>query len=194
MNKQPLLAQQLGVRTCHLRMLARGHGVRYRCYKNSPLEMRVSGQAHVQGDLIEVYTHGQDIEDEEAYFVALHELAHVVQHHNIVENGGWSNRTGRIVEAEAEAWCWALENALQRPSWRVAETISARVWSYYRSWILAVAKDDLFYADRVRAREVPDVCFRRLGRLIHDQRMASFYLCCLPKRWRGEYERQKALL
>lgn len=69
-----------------------------------------------------------------AYFAALHELGHVALHWSD-PRGVWAAAKSRIVEAEAEAWDWALEHAEEPPDEETKELL-ATDWlgSYARDW------------------------------------------------------------
>ena len=95
--------------------------------------------------------------------MALHELAHVVLGHTSSAVAQY----GRQIEAEAEAWCWALEHALEAPSAKVSARISFSLWSYYRA--LKPTETCLNYYG------VPGSSFRRVGRMINDNRIARLY-------------------
>ena len=147
----------VGPRTRHLRSLARAHGTRYRCHKDRPpFPGRVTGQAWPARGCFSLRTHGQDTEDEEAYFVALHELAHIVQRQAECGGGAQGATADCVVEYEAEAWCWALDHALHQPSTDVAESLRGMLWSYWE-----------------RYRGLTGAHFRRAGRLLGDKNMAS---------------------
>jgi len=62
-----------------------------------------------------------EIRGQVSYFVALHELGHLVAR---------GNRSLPQLEAEAQAWRWALEHALLEPT----ETTRARIRTYLRSY------------------------------------------------------------
>lgn len=62
-----------------------------------------------------------DLGDEMAYFVALHEIGHIIV-------GLKETR----LEREAAAWVWALDAALTRPSYVTRQRICACLWRYYR--------------------------------------------------------------
>ena len=175
-------------RTGHMRALAREHDVKYRCDRRSPpSQRRVRGEAYYAKRYLLLHTQGQDIEDEETYFVALHELAHVVLDHNPRGPFAWANR----LEAEAEAWCWALEHALHPPSRWTAHTISDRLWGYYKRDDLSCFPEDhpmLIYHVH---RYLPGLYFRRAGRLLQDESMASLYRSRLPRHWQRVLKKEQ---
>ncbi len=64
-----------------------------------------------------------EIRGQVTYFTALHELGHLVSP---------GNRSLRQLEAEADAWRWALTNALVPPTPSTARRIRAKLLTYYR--------------------------------------------------------------
>lgn len=68
------------------------------------------------------------------YFIAMHELGHVVLHTRLDGRLRVRPRLGRL-DAEAEAWMWALNMALIEPDAEVWEHI-ANVTATYLAWPL----------------------------------------------------------
>jgi hypothetical protein len=96
--------------------LAEAHGIevlngsgRGRAYRGAPTKGRAAR--------IRV----PEIRGQVSYFVALHELGHLVAR---------GNRSLPQLEAEAQAWRWALDHALVEPT----ETTRARIRTYLRSY------------------------------------------------------------
>jgi hypothetical protein len=70
------------------------------------------------------------------YFVALHELGHVLSE---------GNRYMRKVEAEVDAWKWALANTEEDPSLATLRGIRRRLYSYLSR---ALRRDRMHVPDR----------------------------------------------
>lgn len=64
-----------------------------------------------------------EIRGQVTYFTALHELGHLLSP---------GNRSLRQLEAEADAWRWALATALVRPTPATARRIRTKLLTYYR--------------------------------------------------------------
>lgn len=73
-------------------------------------------------------------DSERAYFVGLHELGHVALNHNGASRADFEERyLRRQLEAEAEAWQWALENSEEELS-ADAKSMAASFLSTYESF------------------------------------------------------------
>jgi hypothetical protein len=82
-----------------------------------------------------------EIRGQVTYFTALHELGHLLSP---------GNRSLRQLEAEGDAWCWAFEHALVRPTPATARRLRTKLLTYYRRAALREA-----LGRRVRARIPP---------------------------------------
>lgn len=66
-----------------------------------------------------------------AYFTGLHELGHLAHRHHTDYTRDY---TERRVEAEAEAWDWAFENAQEAPSTSAIEYAREALCTYVRDF------------------------------------------------------------
>ena len=85
-----------------------------------------------------------------SYFIALHEIGHLVGR----------GRSAPRLEAEANAWLWALENSAFEPTDATLRSISRRLEGYLR-W--AQNRQHRLVPPRIPSREHPFWSLLRLG-------------------------------
>lgn len=87
-----------------------------------------------------------------AYFAGLHELGHHARHFGRRGFDPDRDYWGRIVEAEAEAWDWALENTAEAPTVLTRRTIA-------RDWLGSYVRDRTWSP----AAKIPGPAFERVS-------------------------------
>lgn len=104
----------------HLRELAAELGAELYLQRDRPADGVAAGWAHVGRSASVVGWHGNS---HLAYFAGLHELGHIAKGHVDSWKALHSRYTIRTLDAEAEAWEWALEHSIIEPSGRVLDYI-----------------------------------------------------------------------
>jgi hypothetical protein len=71
-----------------------------------------------------------EIRGQVTYFTALHELGHLLSP---------GNRSLRQLDAEGDAWCWAFEHSLVRPTPATARRLRTKLMTYHRRAVIRQA-------------------------------------------------------
>lgn len=112
----------------HIWELCDEHEITVRWHRGREFRRRHNGTFKGQARSTREITLGWHAEGEDAYFVALHEIAHIVLDH--LGLPGSPDGTA----AEAECWAWALDTARCAPSARQAERVLASLMTYSDDW------------------------------------------------------------
>lgn len=91
-----------------------------------------------------------DVRGQVSYFIALHEIGHLVG----------PGRSKPRLEAEANAWLWALEQSVVEPTSATRRSISRRLHGYL-DW--ARTRQHRLHPPRIPAREHPFWALLALG-------------------------------